>query len=419
MNLISNDGIKFSIEDKYINYSPFLLTLKNTDLHKDVDEEGNYIVMYDLTHYITFLREGTINSFDPEIFDYMGHENTHEYPDEFFKVRLEDRWIRDNMYKYGLIEDQLYGLKNVKIVNKIEHNIYESFPGCKPIIAGGAALYMAGGTDKYSDIDVFFVGDDCDRVKKILNKNKKKYIFNERCATHKKYGFQVIFRKYNSISEIVHGFDLDCCGYLLYEEKLYATNRSHYSLTHKVNWFDPDRMSPSYVYRLCKYAKRGYEIMLPGISTSNFNYDLFYKNGLRYMNSYNNLPIIEIVPDLYNEIYDMITKLGCKCTLDNVLLLILIDKYHIDPEKRQSSYVRCHKNIDLGKQVNILLIAKFRSLYPGTKISDYQGKKTKLKEMPKWLEQDPMTQITSTFNPEPITNIRDYYSKSDYYINLQ
>lgn len=66
---------------------------------------------------------------------------------------------------------------------------------------------------------------------------------------------------------MVHGFDLDCCGILWdgsYEYKdykvpaLWATERAIYANKHKVNWFDPERASPSYAYRL-----RGYEIMLP------------------------------------------------------------------------------------------------------------------------------------------------------------
>lgn len=515
MNITYNSTVH-TIPEKYITYSPFLTTLQNTEVGKDIDENGNYIVPYDPTSYLRFLQYGIVDGYDMETYNFMGHENTHGYSDEYFKVRLEDRWIRDNMYKLGLINTELYGLIEMKpreFMSKVRSHIKkikELFVDCNPIIAGGMALYIAGGSEKYGDIDVFFVGDDCDKAKNILERYKSSFTINDRCATHDTFGYQVIFRKYKSPSEVVHGFDIDCCGFLFYKNKLYGTKRAAYSLKNKVNWFDPDRMSPSYVYRLAKYSRRGYDIKCPGIDEKNFNTKLFMTDILMHgkdtskINNHKNI----ITPDEYKQLYDEVADLGF-LSLDKLNLYRII-KNGVS-YRRQHIYDKAFKSITNGiEPANILLIATFMKLYPYQTISDYDtvvGKRANRFELPRaiipiepsmglpiqqlpicgspdevhpwatcnipsnstrihngeidniypglprpsslipmrtsnessqvsiklprpasftpwyktdiipdWLEQDPMTQVTSTFNPEVIDNLEEYYSKSQYYL---
>lgn len=483
MNISYNSTVH-TIPEKYIAYSPFLTTLKNTEVGKDMDENGNYIVPYDPTNYLKFLQYGIVDGYDMETYNFMGHENMHGYSDEYFKIRLEDRWIRDNMYKYGLINTELYGLVEMEtrqFMSKVRSyikKIKELFVDCNPIIAGGMALYIAGGSEKYGDIDVFFYGDDCDRAKHILDMHHSSFGFNDKCATHNEHNYQVIFRKYKSPSEVVHGFDIDCSGFLFYKNKLYGTKRAAYSLKNKVNWFDPDRMSPSYVYRLAKYARRGYDIKCPGIDEKNFNTKLFMIDILKHgedtskINKHKNV----ITPDEYKQLYDEISDLGF-LSLDKINLYNII-KNGVS-YRRQFIYDRAYKyRVNSTEPANILLIAAFMKLYPYQTVSDYdRGRQLSFDELktlpiihrrdpglqpppgftqynipsssnaevdrprlaytppirpevpslirpemkkggnlPEWLEQDPMTQITSTFNPEPIINLEDYYSKSQYYL---
>ena len=425
MKLIDINNIKYIIDDKYIDYSPYLSTLRDTEIGKDINDEGYIKFELDIKDYIIFLETGIINNYDKYLYYYMGHENIHDYPDEYFKVRLEDRWIRDNMYKYGLIEEQLYGLVKVKNEHTLDtlirlNDIKKMFRGCKPIIAGGAVLHLAGGSTVFGDVDVFFAGNDCDNVSNILRKKMTKFFFNDRCATHKRDNYQVIFRKYRSISEIVHGFDIDCCGFLLYNDEIYCTKRALYSMKNKVNWFDPDRMSPSYVYRLCKYARRGYSIELPSITSTNFNHGLFYKNMFIDMNiSDQTLDLCEYITiGEYSKYYDFLVGLGLKPALKTILSVRYMDRFRENVTSRQHIYARMKHKLDMNKQINMLLIAKYLYLYPCFIKSDYDNmSKNNRGTIPEWLEQDPMTQITSTFNPEPIDNLHDYYSKSDYYVN--
>jgi hypothetical protein len=77
---------------------------------------------------------------------------------------------------------------------------------------------------------------------------------------------------YTSPTEVVHGFDVDCCGIVWdpnYPNEdgtkgaLFCTKRAHYSITHRENWIDPSRVSPSYAYRLSKYQARDIDIKMP------------------------------------------------------------------------------------------------------------------------------------------------------------
>jgi hypothetical protein len=76
---------------------------------------------------------------------------------------------------------------------------------------------------------------------------------------------------YTCPSEVVHGFDVDCVGFVYDGEKLYATKRALYAAKNGVNWFDPSRSSPSYAYRLIKYKRRGFNISLPLFTNININ----------------------------------------------------------------------------------------------------------------------------------------------------
>lgn len=148
------------------------------------------------------------------------------------------------MYKLKLYEDPFYGLEEVPMVNKDKGNISL---GDGMYVAGGYAMYLAGWTDYWGDIDIFVC--DIESAKKYLMKQCD-YVtlydscivpYNDRCV-------QIILRLYKAPTEIVHGFDLDCCGILWDGEKLWATKRAIWA--YKNNWFDPERASPSYAYRL-------------------------------------------------------------------------------------------------------------------------------------------------------------------------
>lgn len=190
------------------------------------------------------------------------------YPYDYAAVKYHDNWIRNN---FDQSNDPYWNLVEIPIVNKL------NFAGlCNgSYIAGGAALYMAGKVQTYGDIDIFYTR------KEALNENMEAASINgydlfQHSLSYTKYmnpdgwrprpcKIQHIFRLYKSPSEIVHGFDLDCVG-VLYDpstDKLWATKRALYSIENTINYFDPDRASPSYYSRLAKYSRRGYDVYIP------------------------------------------------------------------------------------------------------------------------------------------------------------
>ena len=71
---------------------------------------------------------------------------------------------------------------------------------------------------------------------------------------------QIILRIYNSISQILTGFDVDCACTAYDGQNVYATPRAITALATQCNNIDLERRSPSYENRLLKYRLRGFEI---------------------------------------------------------------------------------------------------------------------------------------------------------------
>ncbi|KAJ3268147.1 hypothetical protein HDV01_003381, partial [Terramyces sp. JEL0728] len=75
---------------------------------------------------------------------------------------------------------------------------------------------------------------------------------------------QVIFRLYKSPSEVLMGFDIDCCCVGYDGKEVYGIPRFFEAITYQRNVVDVTRRSPSYEYRLYKYSKRGFGVLIPG-----------------------------------------------------------------------------------------------------------------------------------------------------------
>jgi hypothetical protein len=262
------DGTFLDIDDKYVINSPLLSTMLNTHVQCEKIEDAYVLDLQvdSMRDYLSFLQGEYVPHMDMTLLQYMGHENTMNYPEDVFCMKLHDEWVRDNMYRYELYTDQYYDLVQIPILQKIEYTPPKGW-----YIAGGAALYMAGYTGKYSDIDLFttLCRDEAEKSMEYLVDGDKNISVSGYSVTHNsrvnKYRCKIqhILRLYKSLSEIVHGFDLDCVGIIFDGDKLWCTRRTHFSLIKKMNYFDPKRASPSYAYRLVKYMAREFAIFLP------------------------------------------------------------------------------------------------------------------------------------------------------------
>lgn len=144
---------------------------------------------------------------------------------------------------------------------------------CRPeiLVAGGRVFSALFGT-RSGDVDLFFHGVDHQPALQLVTD-----IFNElghanvtRTANaltfeQNRKEIQVILRLYQTPSEVLHGFDVDCCSLGFDGKKIWATQRALYALTRGYNTINFGRLSPSYEYRLVKYGTRGMSIRVPNL----------------------------------------------------------------------------------------------------------------------------------------------------------
>ncbi len=390
------------------------------------------------------------------------------YPKDFWEVKCKDNLIRDTMYSQELWKDPYYGLQKVDI-NRDRIPSFTVLKGM--VIAGGYAMYLAGWTDTYSDIDMFVM--DKKKAEEWISSQRGVFRTTNCVSSYihisgAKYAIaQVILRLYKAPTEIVHGFDLDCVGILWDGQDLWATERALYAHEHKANWFDPARASPSYAYRLSKYSLRGYTIMLPGFDEAIIDHNKFKAlydqvldlylcmiagiddNGevlgfdgdpLLYIEltrrlitnaklrdrDLSNMDIARIITqaimqhahlghypgDPNVEVYSEPLKLGMMVRALNGYIY----NSHVKGEKIEL-YTLLPKD-----PVSILILAKFYRFHTGLwKQRDYDRRmgtdqeyirsKDALK-MIHWIEQDPMAQVSSTFYPTPIQDLQSWYRTS-------
>jgi hypothetical protein len=161
------------------------------------------------------------------------------------------------------------------------------------VLAGGAVFSCLFGL-AVNDIDLFFVTPDQIEAQSLIvdfiDKHKKWIPYVSRTAgsisvTVGRYQgcksptgitgeIQYILRLYHNISEVLHGFDVDCCCMGYDGTDIWITRRCYYALTRGYNSVNMNRLSPSYEYRLIKYALRGIPVYVPGFDRSKVNVEL-------------------------------------------------------------------------------------------------------------------------------------------------
>jgi hypothetical protein len=166
---------------------------------------------------------------------------------------------------------------------KLSLNIFKDIPDC--VVAGGMIskhfTYNSYFID--TDYDVFLLTNNQKRAFEIvkllyerMNSKIKTYILKTKNTVtlyNSKYEVQIITKFYNNITEVFTHFDLDSCCVGYSNGKLYALPRFIRSLAYSGNVFDPNKNSPSYIHRLKKYNKRGFNIYIPGLDKNDTDYN--------------------------------------------------------------------------------------------------------------------------------------------------
>jgi hypothetical protein len=185
------------------------------------------------------------------------------YPNNFWKVKLIDDRIREFWYRRTpsrLIHLHYLPERALEVMEHIGGTLPEDH-----YIAGGAALYIAGITDRYTDIDIFTCNREASEAWIRTLKQECSYTGAAMSYKNKNMEIQLILKEYSSPSHIIHGFDLSSCSVIFdpRENSVKTTYKGAYCIDRKVNWFEPERYSPSYALRLAKYHMRGFKIRLP------------------------------------------------------------------------------------------------------------------------------------------------------------
>lgn len=113
-------------------------------------------------------------------------------------------------------------------------------------------------TNTASDGDSMWSNNSC-----LVVKNQHVISIIPRTMTLRVHKVQIILRIYQSVHEILAGFDVDSCAVAYNGMTVMGTERALQAFKSGYNLVDLTRRSPSYEHRLYKYHQRGFGILVP------------------------------------------------------------------------------------------------------------------------------------------------------------
>ena len=183
---------------------------------------------------------------------------------------------KKNIYNYGT---------ESSIIKRIHqrHPYLKNMNMDNILIAGGSISNAILNNDKITDIDIFIYGlSAIEATAKVFEigqyiSDLEEEKFVERCYFRKStrnltitfncqdinHKVQIMFRLYNTKSEILHGFDFGSAAVGFDGTHIITTSLGLFSYKFRINILDTSRRSTTYEKRLIKYLKRGFEIVLP------------------------------------------------------------------------------------------------------------------------------------------------------------
>lgn len=206
-----------------------------------------------------------------------------------------------------------YGTSSICTRDEFEHNfdtatrnMLTCIDWSNVVVAGGSILTMLTAeklgdankmqqwfdkTDNFGDIDIFLYGlsdrqatkklyDIYDNIKKIM-KTEVYCVRGPRAITFvSKYPYrhiQVILKNFSSVAEILNSFDVDCCCVAYDGNNVWTNERAMRAINQKINVVDLTKSSASYEYRLAKYGRRGFKVVVPSFDEANVNEQIYLK----------------------------------------------------------------------------------------------------------------------------------------------
>jgi hypothetical protein len=192
---------------------------------------------------------------------------------------------------------RLFDKKNYQVLSVLRPHLVS-----KPIfIAGGSVLqaFLLDPWEDVNDVDVFVYAATQEEATNVcediwlslkeaysgltLHITRAAHVVNIH-VTEEDCGYddlselriQIILRLYASPSEILFGFDVDCCCIGFDAHQVWASPRCLHAIRNRVNILNPLHAwpnKPSYELRLIKYASRGFGIEIPGYASLVLDHD--------------------------------------------------------------------------------------------------------------------------------------------------
>lgn len=196
-------------------------------------------------------------------------------------IEQSHQWRLQNTYPPALTKAEIesfnaqYDINIATIFSYASHkNNLMIYGSHKLPLANGVVIAGGACTDGYGpgDIDLFLVCKEEDKYDVLTNQLSlfKKHKCNTVTIKHGVITFtmdeeivQIILRRYDSIEQLIHGFDLPASQIAWDGSRFYGTPLFAYSFKTGIQPIDPRRMSNTFDLRIKKYMNKGYGICVP------------------------------------------------------------------------------------------------------------------------------------------------------------
>lgn len=277
--------------------------------------------------------------------------------------------------------------KTMKLVNNetdFKNKFFKKFPFIKGfdlknlLIAGGNVGNIIRNENINNDINFFVYGLSTDQainrlekwIKDLItcgqnylfeqNSNQKKInietqieiIRNDKMIMIKMFGIKLkfIFRLYKTVSEILHSFDLGSIAVGFNGHNVYLTTLSKFCYENSCNIIDISRRSINYEYRLEKYFKRGFNIVLPDFDKYKLRTDYF------------KFKLVEVC-ELPYFIFSYLDIIGNKIIIDKFFNKYNKPDYNVEEIEKYNSFTLNLENL-VNNNKNTTFHDKLRKIKP-------------------------------------------------------
>uniref|UniRef100_A0A6C0BL03 Uncharacterized protein n=1 Tax=viral metagenome TaxID=1070528 RepID=A0A6C0BL03_9ZZZZ len=236
---ITNYNLTYSLDERYVAYSPYLTGLQGYSEHSDVPMiDGSYLIEYpegtpctndQLEMIVSYLRYGyiemsTLSKDNVGILELIGFPNEHDYPLEYYAIVLKERWHQHHNVEMSLIEKKIV---NATLASQLD-NIMSSW--CSRFLYGYQLISLIDSSIPLTEVCSSKLG-----VSREGNPPGVKLLRSD---------------VYQSYKQAAYSNKIDCSGMVFDGERLYVTERADYALRTRSNHISGDTLIEDLIYAI-------------------------------------------------------------------------------------------------------------------------------------------------------------------------